>query len=101
MCKHSTPSSDFTDFTAWLTYQFEAELEGRRLLLEWEGKKQVKIAAGKPALIETTEVSRYTAWLLELESNIRLGALIEGIADTCKTGRLELGSPILRFYWSG
>lgn len=99
MCKHSTPSADFADFRVWLTYQVEAEVEGRRLLTEWEVEKRVKIEAGKPALIETTEVSRYAARIAALEWNVRLGALIEALADLSKSGRIELGSPLLRFYW--
>lgn len=98
MCNHSTPSSDFTDFRAWLAYQVEAETEVRQLLSDWEGKKRTKLEAGMAALVETTEIARCRVRLDELIANVRLGILLEALADEYGKGRIELGN--LRFLWS-
>jgi hypothetical protein len=98
-CRHSAPSSspEFTDFRLWFDYQFEAETEILSLLAIWQERKQAKSDSGLPALLETTEISRCRARLTEIESNVRLGLLLEGLIDRFGSGKFELGHPPLRF----
>jgi len=81
-------------------YQLEAEQEYRELLSTWEDKKAVKIKVGKAALVETAAISRLQARLNTIIANARLGIILEVLADTYATGKIEVGKPTLRFCWA-
>ena len=100
LCRHTTPSAMFTDLRAWLEYQVELEDEVRRRLPEWQARKQAKLDDGKAALVETTEIAKLENQLRNIQASLRLGILMEALADMSASGKLELTRPRLRFAWS-
>lgn len=102
MCKHSSPSDEFTDFRVWLQYQLQSETEILDLLAGLNERKSAKLSAQKAALFETKEITRLNLRLETTSSNIRLGLLLEALEDIWTQGKIELGKPDgqkLRFYW--
>lgn len=100
VCRHTAPEVELTEFRSWLEYQFESESETLGLLASNRDRKREKAEAGRAALVETLEIGRLEVRLKELQGNIRLGLLLEALADLVPVGEVRLEEPILRFGWT-